>query len=133
MSIQQFFVCTLLGVFFMSSCNKQKIEKTEDTWRLVRVSKIKEVTHHEEWDFTDGVITMVEFPLDSVVAYPDTLGAGTYVFDPAFTKLYVEVDGIGQGRERYNGKWRILEINKDILILFKKDNVAWLYREFVRN
>ncbi len=126
------FSCFLLLIIIASSCNKQKIERVEDTWRLVRVSKIKEVTHHEEWDFTDGIITMVEFPIDSAVSYPDTLGTGTYIFDPAFTKLFVEVEGIVQGRERYNGKWRILKVNKDILILFKKDDVAWLYREFVR-
>jgi len=132
MSTQRFFVCIFISLFLLSSCNKKKIEKAEDAWRLVRVSKIQEVTHHEEWDFTDGIITMIEFPKDSMISYPDTLGTGSYVFDPAFTKLYVDVDGITQGRERYNGKWRILKVNQDILILFKKDDVAWLYREFVR-
>lgn len=118
----------LLLMLSMMSCQKQKIEKIEDSWKLVKVSKVQEVTHHEVWDFHDGSVYMVVYPVDSVAA--DTVSVGTYSIDPNLTKTWIEVQGVAD--VRYNGTWRVLKVNKDILILFKKDTF-WVYREFVRN
>lgn len=116
----------------MFSCTKQRFEKIEYDWRLVRISKIKEATHHEEWHFKDGVIIMIEYPKDTTFVYPDTLAVGNYEYDKEFTTAYVVFSNLGDKRVLYNGRWRILKVNKEILILFKKDDRGWFYREFVK-
>ncbi len=116
-------------IFTLSSCEKQKQEKIEQSWKLVKVSKIHEVTYHEVWDFEGGVVTMIQHSVDTTGV--DTVCTGNYDIEKTLTRTYINTSQMTN--TLYNGKWRVLEVNNDIMILHKHDDISWLYREFVIN
>lgn len=126
------FIFLFIIYLILLSCEKQRIGKIENKWQLVRVSKIKEATHYEEWHFDNGTITMIENPKDSAFVTPDTLATGSYSFESKFTTQYLIFSNIGDKRPLYNGRWRVLNVNNEILILNKNDDKGWFYREFLK-
>jgi hypothetical protein len=125
--MKHYFILVLILVFG-TSCKKQRIEKIEDSWKLVKVSKVREVTHHEIWQFEDDRMLIIQYPVETNL--PDTICDGTYNIKVGLSKTFINTSGLSD--ERYNGQWRVIKVNSDILILFKKDTY-WLYREFVRS
>lgn len=111
------------------SCQKKKEDKLAETWRLVKISKDTLVDYYETWNF-DGSNVLITRQND-VINTLDTLCNGTYDVDAKLSKTFINMESMAN--TAYNGKWQILTLNNDILIMLNESNGNWIYREFVIN
>lgn len=119
-------ITILVSVFFIS-CQKKKEDKLAETWKLIKVSKDTMVDYYETWDFDGSKILIVR--RNDVLNSFDTLSNGTYSVDAGLSKTFINMENMANSA--YNGKWQILKINNDILVMLNESNGNWVYREFV--
>ncbi len=122
-------IVVLIAALGFASCQKKKEDKISETWRLIRVSVDSTVTWYELWQMDDGYLTMLK--RDDGTGNLDTVGTGQYVVDAGLSKTVVNMEGMSDNVNYYNGQWEVLKMNNDILILLHEEG-GWYYREFVK-
>lgn len=114
--------------FVFCSCEKKKLEKLENDWRLIRVdSLMSQISWYETWQFNEGKIEMLK-RADSV-DHISNVGSGVYSLKTKNTKTFVEIDSLAPNLD-LNGEWQVLTLNKEILVIVREEPL-WKYREFV--
>ncbi len=119
---------SVLILLITSSCSKKKEDRIKDTWRYIEVKNIENQTAYEVWDLSDGEnITVAKYPIKEATN-PKLVGSGRYEIQKSFTSpFYIVIYGIGP---YYDGKWEVLEIKKDRLIILLDQHPYWIFREF---
>lgn len=119
----------VIAIVSISSCQKKKEDRLANTWKLVKISKDTLVDYYETWSFDGSDLLILR--RNDVLSTFDTMSTGTYSVDAKLSKTFMEMDGMES--TFYNGKWQILTLNEDILIMLNESNGNWIYREFVKN
>jgi hypothetical protein len=121
-------------VLLLFSCTKEKreINKEADlsgTWRMIHMTNGEPEMY---WTFSDS--TTKAFSVQSDTSTNGLATESIYILTEKNYKYYIELDSIN--REFIDGKYLILELTDDILII---ERIAWhqttnpfLRREFIR-
>ena len=127
--VKSAWVVLLIAALAFASCQKKKEDKISDTWRLIRVSVDSTVTWYELWQFDDGYLTILK--RDEGTGNLDTLGTGTYSVDAGLSKTMIDMGGMTDVIDYYNGLWEVQKLNKDIMVILHEED-GWYYREVVK-
>lgn len=104
----------------VSACKRTK-SVLPGTWRLERLSTSN--LPYEYWIFQDGDVKICTDPNGSNV-----LGAGTYIATPNKISMNFESNNFSF----YNGKWRVIDIDNEIMRIANFDHGGMLTREFTK-
>lgn len=104
----------------VSACKRTK-SVLPGTWRLERLKTSN--LPYEYWIFQDGDVKICTDPNGNNV-----IGAGTYIATPNKVTMNFESNNFNF----YNGKWRVIDIDNEIMRLANFDNGGMLTREFTK-
>jgi hypothetical protein len=104
----------------VSACKRTK-SVLPGTWRLERLKTSN--LPYEYWIFQDGDVKICTDPNGNNV-----LGSGTYIS----TSSRIVMDFPSNNFNFYNGKWRVIDIDNEIMRLANFDNGGMLTREFTK-
>ncbi len=122
------FLLLIISVAFIS-CQKKKEIQVDNTWRLIKVAVDTNVTWYEAWKFDNGDITILK--KDNTDNDIDTIGNGKYTVVAKLSKSIITMREMHGVTKPYNGDWKILKLNDDVMIILNQDN-GWYYREFIK-
>jgi hypothetical protein len=112
-------VATIVVTGF-SACKRTKTA-LPGTWRLERLKTSN--LPYEYWIFQDGEVKICDDPNGNIVR-----GIGTYVS----TSSRITMDFQGNNLDFYNGKWRVIDIDNEIMRIANFDNGGMITREFIK-
>src|SRR5258705_7986218 len=116
-----FWSCETNHYFQSEKKLKSEIQRT---WTLVRIPATEDA---EEWTFSEGKIARLRFNASSGTLKSEA----SYSVSTTLSNAYLEIEGL-PSLDQLDGKWNIIELNKDDLIIaLKKGGSGVLEREFV--
>jgi hypothetical protein len=131
-----FALFALLAASF-SGCEKVEYFKSEksirselnDDWRLVPIPRND--NELEIWTFSDNVVTRTVSDRSGRIL---SVLKGVYSLNVKLMKTDIIITGFTEGMDHLNGDWRIVQLDKDFLIIATDhyDTTGILEREFVR-
>jgi len=131
------FVLLGLSVTSFSGCEKVESFKSEksiqselsDSWRLVPIPRNDDEL--EVWTFSDNVVTRTVSDRSGRIL---SVLKGVYTLNVKLMKSDIIISGFIEGMDHLNGNWRIVQLDKDFLIIATDhyDTTGILEREFVR-
>lgn len=139
MSPRKLLLVALFGLLTLpfSGCEKVEYFKSEknvrkelsDSWRLVPIPRNDEQL--EVWTFADNVVTRTVSDRNGNV---QSVLKGVYTLNVRLMKIDIIITGFGEGMDHLNGDWRVVQLDKDFLIIATDhyDTTGILEREFVR-
>lgn len=104
----------------LSACKRTK-SRLPGTWRLERLKTSN--LPYEYWIFEDGMVKICKDPNGNVV-----FGSSDY----SATNSRITMGSFNNNYNYYNGKWRVIDIDDEILRIANFDHGGMLTREFVR-
>jgi hypothetical protein len=110
----------LVVVTGFSACKRTK-SVLPGTWRLERLKTSN--LPYEYWIFQDGEVRICTDPNGN-----NTIGVGSYVS----TSSRITMEFEGNNFNYYDGKWRVIDIDDEIMRIANFDNGGMLTREFIK-
>lgn len=113
--------------YFRSEKNVNK--ELSDSWRLVPIPRNDDQL--EVWTFSDNVVTRTVSDRNGNV---QSVLKGVYSLNVRLMKIDIIITGFSEGMDYLNGDWRVVQLDKDFLIIATDhyDTTGILEREFVR-
>jgi hypothetical protein len=139
MSSRKLLLVALFGLLTLpfSGCEKVEYFKSEknvrkeltDSWRLVPIPRNDDQL--EVWSFSDNVVTRTVSDRNGNV---QSVLKGVYSLNVRLMKIDIIITGFSEGMDHLNGDWRVVQLDKDFLIIATDhyDTTGILEREFVR-
>jgi hypothetical protein len=119
----------LVIICFTTSCKKQRQDKLEDTWQLVKISRNTPANLFELWDFSGGNFTRLTQQVDSI-SILDTIDSGNYSVEGGLFSPVIKITDCSE--IIYNGDWKVRKLKSNIMIILNDRDNLFLYREFVK-
>jgi len=115
-------------MFHTASCTKRKEARIKDTWRYIEVRNVANQTEFEVWDLSDEESLKISLYPIFEATNPKLIGNGRFEIQKSMTSpFYIAITGIGP---YYDGKWEVLEIKRNKMIILLDQHPYWIYREF---
>ena len=128
--IKNFLSVLLILLIILGGCSKKKERKIEGTWEMVDI--IDPPDNKEQWVFEKpGTLRRIRLT-DSLP--PSGLDTGEYNIQVKLFKTLLNISGLVDfnGSPGLNGKWEVVKVNKNILILVYVEETGLLQREFIK-
>jgi len=123
-------LATVLVIFcFTTSCKKQRQDKLEDTWQLVKISRNTPANLFELWDFSGGNFTRLTQQVDSI-SILDTIDSGNYAVTGGLFSPEIKITNCSE--IIYNGDWKVRKLKSNIMIILNDRDNLFMYREFIK-
>ena len=127
--IKGLIILTVLAGIFIMGCSKSQTEnKLQGRWQRVFVNDIGNPTLIEDWEFLGDGNMRVYSTADT--AELQTFKNGSYIME-SYREFTIAGEKGSMSWDAYSGKWRIVKLKKDILIIVRQDDPGGLtFREF---
>lgn len=112
-----------------TSCTASKENKIEQTWQLLDISNIYPENVFELWEFRGGKFYAFKYTNDSIIT-TDSITKGWYQVKAGLSSSSVTIQGCNVAR--FNDKWDIKKLKKDVMILMGTKDNQFVYKEFVK-
>src|SRR5690242_17912864 len=118
-------------ILLATACQKEEFLMSEDkidsqlqnTWDRVEMTTTS--TAEINWKFNEGKLYLSN--------RENLLAEGTYSVETSMTKVKINISGFPDpGYEYMNGKWQVITLDDDILVIAEKDHGGTLQMEFTR-
>lgn len=128
--MKKFYLLVFALLIIISSCEKEE-ETIVGVWERIFI----EGSHFtREWHFFDNnELIIKDLHDDTTITYH-----AFYRIKPIFKETYLAINGLdGLGDDHwhfitYNTNWIVDRLDDEVLVIYHKDNVGVLLREFIR-
>ncbi|CAN5366275.1 hypothetical protein BH11BAC1_BH11BAC1_10610 [soil metagenome] len=130
-TLQKLIPLLVIVSFIFTGCEKEELmmssskvdSQLQSTWEKIEMASANTAT--VTWKFSDGKV--------SVIKNETVLASGTYKVDATMTKVYVKTSGFpSTGYDHMNGKWQVITLDDDILVMADDYSGGTLEMEFTK-